>query len=518
MRALPLALLLTLTTASCVLDWSAVWPGGDGGTADQFQVDRGKTEAAIWEDLLPIDLRPDTTPAPSPWVWIAGGTGSSDILDLAVTPDGGVVAVGLFSDRVSLDKSEYDAPAHPNTDLFVVKVGSDGVHKWHYVAKGAGQNRGQGVAVAPGGDIWVVGDFEKTITFPKTGSPVSFTTRGAEDVFVARLGNSGALKAVVQAGGTGKDIAQRVEVLKDGTAVVTGIIGPGASFTGVSGAIVPKNSGLNRQVFLARFDGQGKALWVETAGGTGYDEVEGLALDKQERIYLAGNSTSKSFVFQGDPSKKLSLTSKSSIFAARVTRDTSGLKVGYLVGGGGSTGVSAQAWGVDVGHLGNAYVAGHHSGGNFSVGGKVLPASTKANMFVVSLDPNGKTRWLQGSTSTGGAAARAVAMDPSGSVLVAGHFTDDFAYPGVSTMTGRGDDDILVLELTSSTGRAGRFLGTGSKEWDRAWAIKPGPAGSVLVGGSFSLSVGFNTLTRTSGGGTDGMIWRAILAGGSGTQ
>lgn len=508
-----LAMLLGLTAAACVLDWDAAWPGRDQGVAD-WSFKEGTPE----QDFLPMDLRPDTAAPAKPWVWIATGAGNADLLDLAVTPDGGVVAVGLFTGVVKVGNKEYTA-AGDVSDLLVVKVDSAGVYKWHYVAQGTGQNRALAVSASSNGDIWVVGDVEQTVTFPLESSSVSPGPKGGRDLFVARLDSKGTGKVVVRVGGASKEMATEVQVLKDGTALVAGMINHTASFPGISGPIVPQIQSLAAQVFLAKFETTGKARWVETAGGDATEEVEGMAVDSLERIYLAGHFTSKTFTFAGDSSRKINKVGKSSVFVARVTRDTNGLKVGYLSGSGGVVSTTAQAWGLAVDKTGNAYVTGFQSGGLFSLVGKSLPASIKSNMFVASLDPAGKTRWLTGSTSTGGAAGRGVAMGQAGSVLLAGHFDADFSYPGVSPMTGRGGDDMVAMAISTATGKAHHFIATGATKYDRLWAIKPGPGGSsVLAVGGFSLGVGFNKLNYTSEGGTDGVIWRAVLTAGSGSQ
>lgn len=122
----------------------------------------------------------------------------------------------------------------------------------------------------------------------------------AEDVVVAvidpRLSGADSLRYSTFLGGRGRDLGTAIAVDTSGRAYVTGRTAaadfPGAqSITGTSydalvSVIDPRQSGTRSLVFSAAF------------GGNGYDEGDGIALDRAGDVYIAGQTNSRDFPTQ----------------------------------------------------------------------------------------------------------------------------------------------------------------------------------------------------------------------------
>lgn len=150
------------------------------------------------------------------WCFYLGGTGPVDLVsDLAVTPDGDVIAIGsTFS---------ADFPTTPGTlqpgfggisDAFVTRLGADGTMTWSTFYGGSGIDTGNGIATDGAGTFWSVG------TTGSADAPVQDPLQGfgggLEDAFLVQGDLAdGSLRFASPWGGTSSDNFQDVAVQDD---------------------------------------------------------------------------------------------------------------------------------------------------------------------------------------------------------------------------------------------------------------------------------------------------------------
>ncbi|MDJ0841690.1 MAG: LamG domain-containing protein [Acidobacteriota bacterium] len=84
-------------------------------------------------------------------------------------------------------------------------------------------------------------------------------------------------KQLWRSGGPSQDAALDVALSPGGILAVTGYAGPGSKY----------NAG-GQDVMVARLDLEGRARWVATAGGSGDDRGQAVAVDRSGRIFVAG--------------------------------------------------------------------------------------------------------------------------------------------------------------------------------------------------------------------------------------
>lgn len=139
---------------------------------------------------------------------------------------------------------------------------------------------------------------------------------------------------------------------------------------------------------------------------------------------------------------------------------------------------------------------------DFGFGG--LASAGLTDIFALKLSSSGSHVWSKrvgGASSEGG---RAVAVDASNNVVLAGSFqgTVDF---GGGPLTSAGIDDMYLVKLSSS----GAFIWSrrfGDAESDRGTALAIDEVGSVLLGGSFRSTVDSGAGVFTSAGASDGFL------------
>ena len=175
---------------------------------------------------------------------------------------------------------------------------------WAKRAGGTGSDSGLGIAVDGSGNSYVTGDFRDSATFGPGETNETTLISGAGpfdfDIFVAKYDASGELVWAKRAGGTGDfDIDQGRGIAVDGSgnSYVTGLFegsatfGPGESNETTLTSVGPSPSpsgGDSFDIFVAKYDASGALVWAKRAGGTGFDEGLGIAVDGSGNSYVTG--------------------------------------------------------------------------------------------------------------------------------------------------------------------------------------------------------------------------------------
>jgi uncharacterized protein (TIGR03437 family) len=111
----------------------------------------------------------------------------------------------------------------------------------------------------------------------------------------------------------------------------------------------------------AKISASGSTIWSKTFSGNGRDEIHGVALDRQNNVYIVGTTTSTDVVI-ANPVQS-SLNQGSDVFVAEINAD--GLKVLFATYLGGSSDDSGADISVDT--AGNIFITGSTASGDFPV-------------------------------------------------------------------------------------------------------------------------------------------------------
>jgi uncharacterized repeat protein (TIGR01451 family) len=230
-------------------------------------------------------------------------------------------------------------------------------------------------------------------------------------------------------------------------------------------------------------------------GGNGKDEIDGIAVDPNGNIYVAGTTSSADLPVTAGAFQKTIPANTQHAFVAKLSPQ--GNAILYLTYLGGSKTDSASAIAVDA--AGDAYVAGTTISQDFPVTAGAAQtqyggAGIFGDAFVTKLDPTGSK--LLYSTFLGGSKddlAAAIAVDASGAAYVAGAtrsknfpvtpgaFQQSYGGDNSNVSGSGGDGFVTKLDPTGSSFVYSTYLGGGGE--DSALSIAIDSAGEAVIAG-----------------------------------
>ncbi len=252
-------------------------------------------------------------------------------------------------------------------------------------------------------------------------------------------------------------------------------------------------------------------------GGSGRDEIRGLALGPSGDAYVTGVTASTDFPATPGAYANAS-RGGSDVFVARLAANGTRFVYATFVGGRDEE----EGYAIAVDAQGRAVVTGYTLSADFPVVAPALdPASAGGDGFLVRLSPGGDA--LEVSTYIGGSnfdEATALALGADGSAYLVGEtLSSDFpTTPGAFDRSNRGGWDAFVAKVDPSGTRLvyGTYLA--GVFYDAANGVAVDSAGSAVVVGTtlstdFPTTPGaFQTLLRGAG---DAFVTR-VLSDGSG--
>lgn len=355
-----------------------------------------------------------------------------------------------------------------------VEAALTGTGNWYLWSKRLGgtlDDSANAVAVDGGGNVLVAGSFRLQAEF----GGETLTSAGGSEVFVAKYAPDGRHLWSKRLGGTSSDYAWAVAVDGSSNVLVAGDFAGTADFGGG-----PLTSVGYDDIFLAKYDANGTHLWSKRLGGTGSDAAWSMAVDGSGNVLVTG-AFEGTADFGGGP---LVSAGNTDIFVAKYSSGGTHL---WSKRFGGTD--YERAWAVAADGSGNVLLAGDFAG-MADLGGGPLTSAGSDDVFVARYDASGVHLWSKRFGGAGNERASAMAVDRSGSVLLAGEFlgTADF---GGGPLTSAGSADIFVAKYDAGGAPlwSKRFGGSG---YDRAWAVAAdGSSGHVLMAGQHEGGVDF---------------------------
>jgi hypothetical protein len=272
---------------------------------------------------------------------------------------------------------------------------------------------------------------------------------------------------------------------KNGNIYATGYFEKDAKF-----GIMPVTSYGGTDIYLAQYNNSGNCLWVRTAGSplniknTVTDEGNDLAVVDNKYIYLTG-------VFLGEASfdsVKVTSVGKEDIFLAKYS--TSG-KLLWVKQFGGTNQDIAYSLAND--QEGNIYLAGSYQNtANFN--NQVITASNETEMFLIKIDPDGKTIWLKTSHGDGRCIAKSIFYFDN-NLYIGGIFNKKLILDN-STVSAKGQNDLFFAKLNTEGYLL--FLKQVGAEQDENINSLVADSRNLYFTGSYAGSISYNNISSLS--------------------
>ncbi len=186
----------------------------------------------------------------------------------------------------------------------------------------------------------------------------------------------------------------------------------------------------------------------------------------------------------------------------------------------GSTGVELTS-GTVVDASGNLYALGWYTSANLTFGSNTLVngGTSSSDIFLTKFDANGNVLWAKSYGGADGEIGSAVALDPSGNILITGWYTSASITIGSFTLTNTaiGSSDVFIAKIDPS-GTPLWAKGAGGTLADRGNGIAVDALGNVYTTGAFmspTINFGSGALTNGGSGTNDFFVAKHDAAGNS---
>ncbi|BDD12268.1 hypothetical protein FUAX_47000 (plasmid) [Fulvitalea axinellae] len=190
--------------------------------------------------------------------------------------NGDLIVTGSFSGSMTLKGVSGDVTlnSNGNFDIFLLKFAPDGRLKWGFNIGGTGSDNSYRVRLDPQNNIYIAGTFRNTADFDPSGSTHNLTSKGNNDIFIAKYSPQGYYQWAHGMGGSDDDRPIDFDVNHAGDACMFSKYKGGSVKFDPGGASLTNGSYLRTYNFsnnhaaqngydfsIVRFDKNGKYKW-----------------------------------------------------------------------------------------------------------------------------------------------------------------------------------------------------------------------------------------------------------------
>lgn len=225
------------------------------------------------------------------WAKQMGGSGFDEGNTLTTDATGNVYIAGRFIDSVDFDPGIGSLYLEaPRSSSFIQKLDANGDLVWAKAILGTGMNEVFSIALDSFGHIYTTGDFSGIVDFDPGFANLNFTSVGGTDVFIQKLDAAGDLLWAKQMGGIGLDEGHAVTLDASGAVYTLGRFNNTVDFDPGPG-VTSKTTNGNDDVYIQKLTANGDLIWVNTLGGSGFDDGRSLVTDANGYVYFVGHFT-----------------------------------------------------------------------------------------------------------------------------------------------------------------------------------------------------------------------------------
>lgn len=282
------------------------------------------------------------------------------------------------------------------------------------------------------------------------------------------------------------------------------VAGEFSSISITIGTITIPGSG-SSDVFIAKYDNSGNVLWARGIGGTGAENIGGIATSTAGDIAVFGSFRSPTFTVAPFSVSNATTSGTSDVFLARF----SSIGVTQFLNAYGNAG-DQFARGCDYSSGNTLWITGDYTSTNFVLGSYTVTNSSTIGFSDVFFAPISTGGTPIAAYDFGGANSSdysaGITTYSNNAVYITGRFGTSTTTIGTSTLTSYGVSDVFLTKYNG----AGGFqwaVGAGATNADEAYGIDADPSGNILITGYYSGSImTLGTTTLTAATNTEGFL------------
>ena len=421
------------------------------------------------------------------WQWGRSPAGGSFEVAYSSKADqsGNIYIAGAFTNAtLTLDTTVlHNAGGSYTYDLFLAKYDSAGNVLW---AKRAGSIKNDwafAVTTDADNNVIIAGDFSSpTISFDTITLTNADTSGTTTNVFVAKYDSSGNVLWAKNTGGHNTGEAFAVTTNAGGEIFVTGW------FSGTTIAFdttTLTNAGGN-DVFIAKFDAVGHAIWAKRGGGSLNDYGSSVAVDVDGNIYIAGQYTSDTAYF-GSTSVINTAVGNQNEFLVKYDTSGNALWARTAMGSVGSAGTFRNS--VAANKSRGIYISNSFTGRSIIFGTDTLynadTSGVTSDIYIVLYDNLGNLQWAKRAGGSGSDVSNCLVTDQEGNFYLAGAYGSPTIDFGVTTLVNPGSSLQTFLVQYDATGAAQWAATAGTTLASEPYGLTVSPSGSTYITGYY---------------------------------
>jgi gliding motility-associated-like protein len=426
--------------------------------------------------FISLKAQPDSTDCfisyNSIWAKSLGSNMFDEVLGVASDNSGNIVVVGQF--HGSLNFQSQTVVSNGGSDFFVAKLDSFGNLIWLQSGGGTENDVAKAVSIDSQGKINVIGNFRGTLNIG--GNQIN--SNGESDIFIIQYSPDGNYLWGKFLSGFYEDSGNDICVDADDNILVTGYYD---QFLGIgNGTLIAKGA---KDFLLAKYDANGNFLWRANHGSTQNDIATSIACDKDNNIFIAGE-------FSGTinfGSLNLSANGSLNTFVAKYNK--SGVFQWAKAFGSNSNTASQASVATDI--FGNAYIS--------------YKSELNNNMAKIhKFNPEGIEILNKSFGGLGNIIPNDIKVDYGQNIYIAGKFNGltDF---GDGNINSTANFDCFLSKLDNNGVFKKKEL-KGVSDTNSFNAMCINELNQLIVAGSFSNTLSFNSDILNSNGNEDGLI------------
>lgn len=245
----------------------------------------------------------------------------------------------------------------------------------------------------------------------------------------------------------------------------------------------------SRDVFITKLSDNGTVVWSKKGGGLYYDSLHDISLDSDSNIIITGNFLEHMTI------GNVNLTSAGSydFFVSKINPEGN---VMWAKSYGGQGEDLAKSLILD--EQNNIYLTGY-IGGQTTFGNDTYTVKGISDIFILKINPSGNVIWSKQIGGTAYDEGTKIIIDKNNQIFIAGYFAISATF-GNQLLISAGLQDVFISKLDTD----GNFIWTvkgGGTSMDIPYNISLTPNGTqIFVSGAFTNTATFGNTTVNSFG------------------